>query len=415
MTNFDRGREALLAGGVGRKEQITICGGEKCSLYGSDGREYLDFTSQAWSYTVGINHPRVREAVIRQINIISHLRTSFDSDVKLILSDKLTRINKELCKVNYALHGSNSIEGAVKLSLNRRKGPIMVLEHGFHGRTIFTHNLSWDKYILDNNIITVPEAYCYRCKFSLEYPICNMECLNNIENIIKKSNPSTFIMEVVQGNGGQICFPPEFVCGMRDLCDMYDITFILDDIQCGFGRCGVLLGSELFNIIPDIVVFGKALGGGYPISGFLCKDMFSFKSAQHSFTFSHFPVSMAASVATLDVIKDENIIEQATCKGAYLTKKLTFLKDSYDLIGDVRGPGLMIGVELVLENNVEAAKEAQFLVSYAMENGVIFGVSKHSGLGNVIKFKPPAVVTYEEIDRAVDVFEQGLKLVERIK
>jgi len=411
IDKLELGRRALLTGGVGRAEPILIVGGKGATLFDINGKSYIDFTSQAWTYTIGINHPRVVEAAITQIRNITHLRTSFESIPKLLLSERLIRLaNNDLKRVNYALHGSVAIEGALKLAQNRKKGPIMGLKHGFHGRTIATMALSWDNSSESKGVVTVPEAYCYRCPYGKNWPSCHLDCANRMEDAIKAKKPSVLIMEAVQGNGGQIEFPREFVQTVRHLCDKYGITFILDDIQTGFGRCGVMFGYELHDTIPDIVVFGKSLGGGFPIAGMLCKDCFSFKPAQHSFTFAHFPVSMAAALATLDVIEEENILEQARYKGLVITNKLKTLQSKYELIGDIRGPGLMIGVELVKSRGTKepACEEAQEILTYAIENGVIFGIDKHANLGNVIKFKPPVVVTGEQIDKAINVFEDGL-------
>ena len=373
------GRDALMGGNVGGKFDLLVKKAYGCTIEAMDGRKYLDCTSQAWSCGIGFSHPKVIKAVQEQAELYSHIRTSFDTVPKLLLSKRLTEL-------------------------------------AYHGRTFTTMNACWPH---PNNAflgymtgaVRVPQAYCYRCPFGCKYPQCGLQCANFLETAVKNAvdgGAAALIMEPIEGNGGMIEYPKEFYKAVREICDRNGLILIWDEIQTGFGRCGTYFSSERYGVVPDIIVFGKALGGGYPIAGFLARDdLEPLAPGDQSFTFAHFPISMAASLATLDVMEEEHICDQFREKGEYVTKRLMAIKDKYKVIGDIRGPGLMIGIELVKdketkEKNCEAES---FMVSEAMKRGLLIGGSKYAGLGNVVKIKPPAIISYEELDHVLDIFE----------
>jgi 4-aminobutyrate aminotransferase-like enzyme len=385
---------------------------------------YIDCTSQAWSLNVGYCHPKVIAAVAEQITLYTHIRTSFDTVPKLLLAKKLAELAPgNLKKVTFSLTGSDANEGAMKLALRNREGDTFVaLWDGYCGRTLATMSVSWPH---PNNrfrawmgpVVRVPQAYCYRCPLNLEYPGCKLACVDLARQIIEKGTngpPVALIMEPVQGNGGQIDFPPDYYPAMRKLCDDLGMLLIFDEIQTGFGRLGAWFGAELYKTVPDIMVIGKGLGGGFPLFGLLSRDdLKPFAPGDHSFTFAHFPVSMVAALATIRVIEEENLLERARRLGAHATARLREMQNRYDLIGDVRGPGLMIGVELVKNRKTKepAREEAHRFVKEGLARGVIFGEAKYAGLGNIVKIKPPLVITESQLDRALDVFEEVVQVV----
>lgn len=414
------GRDALMGGNVGGKFDVLVKQAYGCTIEDINGKKYLDCTSQAWSCGIGFSHPKVTKAVQEQAELYSHIRTSFDTVPKLLLSKRLAELAPgNLNKVNFCLHGANANEGALKLAFRNRlgKNKFMSFYDAYHGRTFTSLNACWPhpnnaflSYM--NGAVRVPQAYCYRCPFGCKYPQCGLQCANFLEDAVKNAvdgGPAALIMEPIQGNGGMIEYPKEFYKAVREICDRNEIILIWDEIQTGFGRCGTYFSSERYDAVPDIIVFGKALGGGYPIAGFIARDdLAPLAPGDHSFTFAHFPISMAASLATLDVMEEENINQQFREKGEYATKRLLEMKDKYTVVGDVRGPGLMIGIELVKDKETkEKNYEAEhYMVNAAMERGLLIGGSKYAGLGNVVKIKPPAIITYEELDHVLDVFEE---------
>ena len=417
--DLEAGRRALMGGGVGGGLPIVIDHGQGALVWDQSGKEYVDCTSQAWSLNVGYCHPKVIAAVAEQIKLFTHIRTSFDTVPKLLLAKKLAELAPgNLKKVTYSLTGSDANEGAIKLAMRNRDGDTFVaLWDGYCGRTLGTMSLSWPH--PDNRfrawmgpVVRIPQAYCYRCPLHMEYPKCKLACVDFARDAIKKGTngpPVALVMEPVQGNGGMIDFPPDYYPAIRKLCDELGMLLIFDEIQTGFGRLGTWFGAELYNTIPDIMVIGKGLGGGFPLFGLLSReDLKPFSPGDHSFTFAHFPVSMVAALATIEVIEEEHLLERARKLGAQATARLKAMQDKYEMIGDIRGPGLMIGVELVKDRKTKepAREEAHRFVDEGLKRGVIFGEAKYAGLGNIVKIKPPLVTTETQLDRALDVFEE---------
>jgi len=417
--DLQAGREAMIGGGVGGGLPIVVDHGIGSSVWDKTGKEYIDCTSQAWSLNVGYCHPRVTQAVAEQIQKFTHIRTSFDTVPKLLLAKRLSELGPgQLKKVSYSLTGSDANEGAMKLAMRNRPGNVFVsLWDGYHGRTLSTLNMSWPH--PDNRfaawkgeVLRIPQAYCYRCPFNLSYPSCELECVRFAKQAILKGAsepPVALMMEPIQGNGGMIDFPPEYYPAIRQMCDELGMLLIWDEIQTGFGRVGDWFAANIYKTIPDIMIIGKGLGGGFPIFGSLSRpDLQGFAPGDHSFTFAHFPVSMAAALATIDAIEQENLLERSRRMGAILSARLNALKDKYELVGDVRGPGLMIGVELVKSKTSKepAREEAHQFVAEGLKRGVIFGEAKYSGLGNIVKIKPPLVISEAQIDRVIEVFEE---------
>lgn len=418
------GRQALLSGSVGGEMPIQIAKARGASFWDQTGREYIDCTSQAWSLNVGACHPKVMAAVKEQLNYFTHVRTSFETMPRLMLSQRLAEIAPgDLNRVNYCLHASNAIEGAMKLAIREHpdRKYFVAPWDSFSGRTLAGISLSyphpWPFLNYTGNTVRVPQGYCYRCPYERTYPECDLFCVKmmgeHIENAVD-GQPLAFIMEPIEASGGMIDFPKPYHQAIRELCDKYDMLLIWDEVQTGFGRLGTMFASELYGTVPDILCFGKALGGGFPIAGHLSRDgLKGFKPGDHSFTFAHFPVSLVAAIATLRVLEEEGLLERARQVGAYFTQKLLEMKDKYELIGDVRGPGLMLGIELVYNKKTKerACKETYQFEVEGIKRGVLFGTSKYAGMGNVVKIKPPLVITDAQAEKVMEVFEDIVQLL----
>ena len=418
------GRQALLSGSVGGEMPIQIAKARGATFWDSNGKEYIDCTSQAWSLNVGACHPKVIAAVKEQLNYFTHVRTSFETMPRVMLSKRLAEIAPgNLKRVNYCLHASNAIEGAMKLALRSKPGRRYFITpwDGFSGRTLAGMGLGYPHPtpFLDftGHTVRVPQGYCYRCPYERTYPECDLFCVKmmgkHIENAVD-GQPVAMIMEPIQASGGMIDFPKPYHQAVRELCDKYDMLLIYDEVQTGFGRLGAMFASELYDTVPDILCFGKALGGGFPIAGhFSHNDVAPFKPADHSFTFAHFPVSMVASIATLRVIEEEGLLERARKVGVFFTQKLLEMKDKYELIGDVRGPGLMLGIELVYNKKTKepARKESYQFEKEGIKRGVLFGNAKYAGMGNVVKIKPPLVITDAQAEKVMEVFEEIVQVL----
>lgn len=423
--DLEAGRRALGGGGVGVAIPLVVDHGEGAVLYDKSGREYIDCTSQAWSLNIGYSHPAVIEAVREAVGEYMHIRTSFETVPKLLLSKKLVELAPEaLDQVTYALSGSMANEGAVKIAMRNvpNSNTLVTLYDGYHGRSMAMLNASWPH---PNNrftawsapVMRVPQPYCYRCPFGLTPDSCGMKCVDTAREMIERGAgepPYALLMEPVQGNGGQLEFPQEFFPAIRKMCDDLGMLLIFDEIQTGFGRMGTWFASTKYGVTPDIMVIGKALGGGFPLFGTMWRsDLEGFEPGDHSFTFAHFPISMVAALAAIDVVEREGLLERATQMGAFISDGLREMQDRYEIIGDVRGPGLLIGVELVKDRQTKepARKAAHRFLAEGMERGVLFGESKYLGLGNVVKIKPPLVITEAQAERVLEVFEEIIQLV----
>lgn len=424
-SQIEEGRNALLDG-WGPRPNLVIVRSKGAKMWDMDGNEYIACESQAFALSIGAQHPKVVARVKEQVDELSHTSYSFDNIPMLLLSRKLTKLAPgDLKKVNFCLEGSLAVEGAMKLAVKNAPGKryFVAMDHGYHGRTLGTMAASWthphsDTYIpFLENAIKVPEAYCYRCAFGLKYPGCELQCVNYLDSTLQNrvaGGAVAVLLEPVQGNGGQISFMSDYHRKVREICRKNGALLIYDEVQTGFGRTGKLFASELYGVTPDIMTFGKAIGGGYPLAGFIASQRLKpFDPGEHAFTFAHFPISMAAALATIEVIEEENLLDRCVKLGGYITSRLGEMQKKYDIIGDIRGPGLAIGIELVKDRvgKEPAIEEANQVVSEGLKRGVIFGISRYGNLGHIVKIKPPLVVTDEEVERILDVFEKCVQSV----
>ncbi|MFW6137811.1 MAG: aspartate aminotransferase family protein [Spirochaetota bacterium] len=422
--DLEQGRKHLMSGSVGGGLPIMVDGGEGAVIRDTKGREYIDCTSQAWTFNIGVAHPKVMQAAKEQTDRITHVRTSFETVPKLLLLKKLGEIAPgKLNKFSFCLHGSVANESALKLAItNNPEGTVFLAPFdNYSGRTLATIAASWPYHPISKlfqpfmkNFVRVPNAYCYRCPFGLEHPGCSLLCAEYTRTMIERGTEPVagLIMEPMQASGGMVPPPEGYLERIREICDEFGIILIFDEIQTGFGRLGSMFASELYNTCPDILTFGKAIAGGFPLAGVMQKEELKPpEPATDSYTFAHFPVSLAAAVATLEVIQEENLVDKARRMGRYFTSRLKELQDRYEIIGDIRGPGLMIGIELVKNRKTRemASDICHSIVKDSVQDGVIFGESKFKGLGNVLKIKPPLVITEAQADRVLEVFEKHLK------
>ncbi len=420
---LDAGRRAMLGGwSEGEGQKPVFVRALASSIWDADGREFLDLTSQAWSNNVGASDPRVVEAASAQAAELTHLRSNYDSIPQLLFASRLAQTAPAgLGKVSFCLHGSLAVESAVKLALKNGNpnGQVIALNDGYHGRSLATMALSWPHYERSFDAMTPPvlrvrQPYAYRAPKGVGPAEWAARCADELRSSIKGQafrRPSAFIMEPVQGNGAQLDFPAEYYQYVREICTELDVLLVFDEIQTGFGRTGEMWAADYYGVTPDIIVFGKGAGGGYPLAGVIARDdLTGFAPGDDALTFGQFPVSLAAGLKTLEILESDKMIENAADMGRYATAALKGMQARHPIIGDVRCPGLLIGVELVKDRETKepATKETIEVYERGLEKGVIFGSTKYAGLGNVIKFKPPLCITREEMDRALNAFDEIL-------
>jgi 4-aminobutyrate aminotransferase-like enzyme len=423
--DLEAGRNAYAGGSVGEGKPIIIVDQRGASFTDIDGKEYIDCTSQAWSLNVGGCHPRIVAAATEQIKHATHVRSGYGTIPKYLLSKRLTDIAPgNLKKVGFCLHGSIANEGAMKLALRNRPGRRFFLTpwRGFSGRTLATLGLSWphpkNKFLSFSGVsVRFPHAYCYRCPFGATHPACGLQCAKFLREMIIQSvdgDPVAIFMEPMQAGGGMIDYPVDYLQEIRRVCDDFGMLLIWDEIQTAFGRMGKMFASDLYSVVPDILTFGKAVAGGFPLAGTLHRaDLEGFGTQDHGFTFAQFPVAMATGVVTLRILQEEKLPERAARVGAYITGRLREMQKKYELIGDIRGPGLMIGIELVRNRQTKepAVEETTRFAEEGLKRGILFGELGYTPMGNVIKIKPPLVITEAQVERVLEVFEEITRML----
>ena len=421
------GRDALLSGwSSGSEPGLVITKAEGSLVWDSAGREYIDCTSMAWSNNLGAARPEVVEAAFAQARELTHLRSNFDSVPLLRLAAAMTReAPGDLKRVGFTLHGSLAVEMAMKLAMLNRPGhtgPFLALADGYHGRSLASMGLGWPhpNHAFDRAfpaVLRVPQPYAYRSGRSADEEVDY--CIAELRDAITRRAtglPPALIMEPVQGNGTQLDFPDRFYREVREVCTEHDILLVFDEVQTGFGRTGRMWAAEYYGVTPDILVFGKGVGGGFPLAGVLASTSLSgFQPGDDALTFGEFPVSLAAGVAALEVLHADDLLQACADAGKYVSDALREMRPRHPLMGDIRGPGLLIGIELVRDRATKEPAPAETLEAYrrALDLGVIFGTTRYAGLGNVLKIKPPFTVTRDQLDRVLDVLDQVLAAIER--
>jgi 4-aminobutyrate aminotransferase len=315
--------------------------------------------------------------------------------------------------------GAEAVETAIKLVRYYTNRPYIISFLGaFHGRTMGALSLTASKAKQRSHfssflpgVYHVPYGYCFRCPYNLRYDSCGIHCAEAIEKVVCQTLMSpreigAIFVEPIQGEGGYIVPPPEFLQKLRDFASRYGILFVVDEIQSGMGRTGKFLAIENFGVEPDVALLAKGLASGLPLGAVVSKKKYmTWKAGTHGSTFGGNPLACEASLVTLDLL-EQGLMANAARTGTRLLTKLKKMKKDYPLIGDVRGIGLMIGVELVKDpvSLEPGSREAHDLAQRAFRKGLLLLPAGE----NVIRFCPPLVVTARQVDQAVEIFREAL-------
>lgn len=399
---------------------LVIERGEGSVVVDVDGNRFLDFMAGIAVNVTGYSHPKVVSAIKRQSEKFFHIcSTDFYYQSFSDLCERLAKIVPMSGEksVFFNNSGSEAVETAIKLARYHTKRPYIIAFLGaFHGRTMGALSLTASKAKqraffspLMPGVYHVPYGYCYRCPYHLTYDSCGIYCAEAIERILCNSLMSpdeiaAIFVEPIQGEGGYIVPPQEFHEKLREFADKHNILLVLDEIQSGMGRTGKFLAIENFNVEPDVVLLAKGLASGLPLGAVISKKKFmTWKSGTHGSTFGGNPIACEAALATLDLIEEE-LMANAAKMGDRLINKLKNLKKENSLIGDVRGLGLMIGVELVKDPSTKepASREVHEIVNQAFRKGLLLLPCGE----NVIRFSPPLVISSKEVDTAVEIFRK---------
>jgi len=392
------------------------------------GKEYIDCFAGISVVNSGHCQPKIVDAAIKQAKKLVHACAYVYYIQPVIkLAEKLAEITPpSLQKTFFGNSGAEAIECALKLARKyTKKYEILALMCSFHGRTIGTLSITGQagrrKYDMGpylSGVSFAPPPYCYRCFFGREYPNCDMLCAESIRNVIDYSTSkgiAAFIAEPIMGEGGIIVPPPDYFKIVKEILDENNILFIADEVQTGFGRTGKLFAIEHYGIEPDIMAMAKGIANGFPLSACIAKPEIgdSFEPGDHLSTFGGNPVSAAAALANIEFMLEEHLPEKAYKKGEYIMKRLNEMKEKYEIIGDVRGKGLMIGIELVKDrkNKIPAIDETEKIRDLCREKGLLLGSGGVKGC--TLRIQPPLVIENEQIDKALNILEESLKEVRR--
>jgi 4-aminobutyrate aminotransferase-like enzyme len=400
-----------------------------------DGREYIDAISGEWVVNLGFRHPEVADAVIEQITRAEFTAPMYNSVPRALLAQKVVELAPEgMTKLLFGLSGSDAMEGAMHLAMRATgRDEFVCLFQAYHGRTFATTALSYthpsmyegakrglERYLTRQ--IRVPNFNCYRCPFELEYPSCDLFCARFVEKMIVEGSEGgvcAVVAEPYQANGGMVPAPDGWFQTIREICDRHDIALIADEIQTAWGRCGEFFAVDHYGVKPDIIVLGKAFGGGFPMSGVLANAKFSVLADwEYGFTEIGHPVSSAASLKMIDIMERDDLLGNARRMGERFAGNLAEIYDKHPLVGDVRVLGLMIGVELVKdrESREHAFEETDWVLHRCLERGLIVGKTGPTfppPRGNVIKFKPAITVTADLVDEMCSIFDDVLREAEQ--
>ncbi|MCI1857791.1 MAG: aspartate aminotransferase family protein [Sporolactobacillus sp.] len=417
-TLYERACRVMPPVATARATKLSIVKGQGVYLWDADGKKYLDFASGVGVVNMGHNHPLVMKKAHEQMDKLVHAGHNvvfYPSYVEL--AEKLSALLHHDYKIYFSNSGAEAVEGALKLAKWTTKRPgIISFKRSFHGRTAGAMTVTASSSVyrreyeaLMPSVYYADYPYPFRSGLSAEQE--TERCIQSINEIfhylIAPEKVAAIIMEPQQGEGGYIVPPQAFVQKVRAICDQCGIQLIFDEIQSGFGRTGQLFAWQNFNVEPDIMCVAKGIANGFPLSAVIGKNeiMDRWTAGAHGGTFGGNPVSCAAGLAVLELL-DGGLLAHVRTIGSYFKQQLVELARRFPVIKDVRGMGLMVGIELMTASGQPDSQTVRRLRETALQKGLILlscGVDH-----NVIRFIPPLVVTKAEIDRAMSILTASL-------
>ncbi|VXD21367.1 aspartate aminotransferase family protein [Marinoscillum sp. 108] len=365
--------------------------GSGSRLWDMEGKEYIDALAGIAVNNVGHAHPKVADAIGRQAHELIHISNFYLSEPQVMLTKKLAELSG-LQRVFLGNSGAEAAEGAIKIarkyaSKNGRRGTIIAMKNAFHGRTLATVAAT-GKEAMMNGFAPIPAGF-------LHAPFNDLEAIKEMVT----EEVGGIMLEPIQGEGGINLVDPSFLKALRAYCDEQNLVLIFDEIQSGMGRTGKMFAFEHFGVTPDVMTLAKALGGGMPIGAVLASEKVgsAIDWGDHGTTFGGNPLACAAALATIETMEEEGMLKQATEKGAWLKAEVERVRSEYPEIKEIRGYGLMIGIELTIESKP--------VVTTMMEHGVLANATA----GNVIRLVPPLNIPMEDLKTVFEVMLKSIK------
>lgn len=421
---FDDEQEFLSPGiqRIAQLSRVTMSHGEGAILVDVDGNRYVDFFAGVTVASLGHAHQDLITAMEEQLRKL--IVGSFTTENRAKLLELIASLTPgELTKTQLYSGGAETVEAAIRLAKSyTKKFEVVGFWGGFHGKTGRVMGLIGDESKqgwgpLPGGTHLVPYADCYRCPFKLRYPECGMLCLDFMRQSIKKSTAGSvaaIIVEPIQGTAGNIVPPPEFLPGVRDIAHEVGALLIVDEIITGFGRTGTMFASQHTGVVPDIMTMGKGMGGGFPVSALVSTpDITSAtpfsKPSSSSSSYGGNPLAATAALATIQAIVRDRLVEHTAKVGAMMLDGLRTMQEKYEFIGDVRGKGLLIGLDLV--KNRETREELSSQVTErifleALKRGLLI-----MGYFPRVRLNPPLVITEEQVQEGLDILDEVFQCI----
>jgi len=421
-------KEKYVPKGIFNTVPTFIKRGEGAVIEDIDGNILLDFAGGIGVLNIGHSHPEVVEGVKEKAEKFFH------SSINVVLYESYIQLAKKLCEITpgnfkkktmFVNSGAEAVENAIKIARKyTKKTDIISFEGAFHGRTLLTMSLtskvkpySFGFGPFAPGIHKIPFAYCYRCSYGLERSSCSLRCVERLNEIfssvISAEDVAAVILEPIQGEGGFILPPDEFVNRLKEICEKNNILLIADEIQTGFCRTGKMFASEYWEVAPDIITTAKSIAGGLPLSAITARE--EIIEASHNGgiggTFCGNPLACAAGLKVIEIMERDNFARKAQRIGEIIQPRFNTMKEKYSMIGNVRGRGVMMAFELVKDrkNKEPANEEAKAVIKEVYKNGLIL---LSAGLySNVIRILVPLVVTEEQLNAGLDIIENAVKKV----
>ncbi len=421
MNTIDKYNEYVNTSMVASVTPVVFESAEGALVFDEDGRKYIDCFAGISVTCAGHSNPEVIEAAKAQLEKYVHCCSYVYYNKPMAdLAETLARITPgRLKKSFFANSGAEAIEGAMRMiKTYTGKREFIALQASFHGRSYATLSITGNSarkkragpYM--SGVSFAPAPYCYRCPFNLKPETCGMRCAEYLDDIIKfntYNDVAAFIAEPIMGEGGIIPPPQPYFEKVKEVLDQYNILLFVDEVQTGFARTGKMFAIEHYEVEPDVMALAKGIANGFPLSAFIAPDEIAdaFQPGEHLTTFGGNAISCAASLATINFLEREKIADKAAEKEKLVKERLERIKEEHPIIGDVRGRGLMIGVELVKDDaKTPAVDEAKAVRKSCLEKGLLIGVG--GVWANVLRIQPPLVITDDQLDEALDIIEKSL-------
>ncbi|MBV6431193.1 MAG: Isoleucine 2-epimerase [Bryobacteraceae bacterium] len=415
--------KAVVSPSYARPYPLVVERGEGAIVHDVDGNRFLDMNAGIAVVASGHCHPKVVQAIQEQAARLIHMSgTDFYYENMVRLAERLARLapGDEPRRVYFGNSGTEAVEAALKMArYHTRRDKFIAFLGGFHGRTLGSLSLTASKSVqrkgfgpLVPGVTHIPYAYCYRCAYGKSPDTCAVECVKVIEEqlvktILPAEELAAIVLEPVQGEGGYVTPPRKFFDELRRVAEKLGALIIADEVQSGMGRTGKMWASEHFGLTPDIMAVAKGIASGLPLGATMARaEIMQWPPGAHASTFGGNPVAVAASLATLELL-EEGLVENAAKVGAHMMNRLREWPARYGRVGEVRGAGLMIGIEFVRDQDTRERDAAlrDRICQLAFERGVlVLGAGQ-----NTIRVSPPLVVTRDQADYAVDVLEECLR------